>query len=270
MAFDIKSAIAAAKGKGPDMTKGEQGGGFEKPAIGFTRARFVGYFELGKKESMYKGVKKVNNAAELVFELSGPKHAPRETDNGKVPHRVTVNVNLSLNEKANFFKLFKALNWEGKASHIAELLGQDYIGEIEHRESEIDGNKFTFVNLVNIRKPFSTNPETGDEYRIAVDQPLTPLKLFLWDFATPEMWDAIFIEGQYEARTDDKGKEISPAKSKNVIQAKIMKALNWKASPIHDYAMGKVTKEDSADLDAAIGDAEDASPAGADALDGIA
>lgn len=269
MVFDIKSAIAAAKNKSPDMNKGETGGGYEKPAVGFTRCRFVGYFELGKKETTYKGQKKVVESGQLVFELSGPKHPARETDNGKIPHRVTMNVNISLNEKANFFKLFKTLNWEGKASHIAELLGQDYVGEIEWNETEYEGNKFTFVNLVNLRKPFATNPESGDEYRIAVDQPLTPLKLFLWDFATPEMWDAIYIEGEYEEKKDDKGKVTSPARSKNVIQEKIMAALNWRASPVYDYATGKVSKQDSAALDAEMGEAESAAPS-ADPLAGIA
>ena len=274
-AFNIRAAIDAAKNKGPDMTQAQTGGGdYELPAEGFVRLRFVGYFETGKRESEWQGKKKVNDTAELVFELSGPKHPPREGEGGvKYPHRVTERVKLSLNEKSNFFKLFTAMNWGGKATHIAELLGNDYVGRIEHNKKKIDGKDFTFVNLRDVRKPFATNPDTGDEYRISVDAPITELKLFLWDFATPEMWDSIFIEGQYDERKNDKGEVTSPARSKNVLQEKIMKALNWKACPIYDYATKTVTKEDAAALDAAVGEVEDApkaAPAADDPMEGVA
>ena len=269
-AFNIRAAIDAAKNKGPDMTQAQAGGGdFELPAEGFVRLRFVGYFETGKKESTWQGKKRINDGAELVFELSGPKHQPREVDGTKYPMRVTERVKLSLNEKSNFFKLFTAMNWEKKATHIAELLGSEYVGTIKHNKKTIDGKEFTFVNVNDIRRPFSVNPETGDEYRLEVDAPLTELKLFLWDFATPEMWDSIFIEGEYEERKNDKGEVTSPARSKNVIQEKIMKALNWKASPIYDYAMGKITSADAAALDDAVGDVDEAGPDGDD-LAGIA
>lgn len=258
-AFNLRAAIDAAKSKGPDMTQAQGGGGdFELPVEGFVRLRFVGYIETGKKETTWQGKKKVNDSADLVFELSGPKHQPRDVDGTKYPQRVTERAKISFNEKSNFFKLFQAMNWEGKATHIAELLGQAYVGRIEHNKKTIDGKEFTFVNLRDIRKPFATNPETGDEYKLEVDAPLTELKLFLWDFATPEMWDALYIEGEYEEKKDDKGNVIRPARSKNVIQEKIMKALNFKASPIYDYAVGKVSSGDAAALDAAVGDVAEA------------
>ena len=274
MAFNIRTAIDAAKNKGPDMTQAQTGGSdYELPAEGFVRLRFVGYFETGKKESEWQGKKKVNDTAELVFECSGPKHLAREVDGVKYPIRVTERVKLSLNEKSNFFKLFTAMNWENKATHIAELLGNDYVGTIEHNKKKFDGKDFTFVNLREVRKPFATNPETGDEYRIAVDAPISELKLFLWDFATPEMWDSIFIEGQYDERKNDKGEVAAPARSKNVLQERIMKALNWKACPIYDYAMKAVTKEDTAALDAIVGEVEDApkaEPEANDPMEGVA
>lgn len=271
MAFNMKAAIEAAKGK-VDMTKTTEGGGYELPVEGFVRLRFVGYIETGKKESTWKGQKKINDTAELIFELSGPKHQPRDTDNGKVPLRVTEKVKLSLNEKANFVKLFNAMNWEGKATHIAELLGQPYVGRIEHNKVKGEGGKeFTYVNIRDIRKPFATNPETGDEYRLEVDPPLTEQKLHLWDFCDREMWDSLFIPGEYEEKKNDKGEVISPARSKNVTQEKIMSALNWKAHPMYEQIKGGVTKDDSAALDDAVGESEQAptTQQDADELDGV-
>lgn len=257
--FDMKAAIAAAKSKGPDMTKTNSGGGsYELPVEGFTRLRFVGYFETGKRESEWQGKKKVNDTAELVFELSGPKHPPREHEGTKYPLRATQRVKLSMNEKSNFVKLFTAMNYEKKATHIAELLGEAFVAEIKHNTVKINGNDVTFVNLENIRKPFGVDPESGDEYRIKVDPPLTEQKLFLWDFADAAMWDSLFIEGEYEEKKNEKGEVTSPAKSKNVIQNKIRTALNWKANPVYAYAEGSVTAADSAALDAAVGDAEQA------------
>lgn len=267
MAFNVKDAINAAKKLGPNMTEAASGGGYELPAEGFVRLRFVGYYELGQHETEWEGVKKIENQAKLVFELSGPKHQPREHEGQKYPARMSMDVKVSLNEKANFFKMFSAMNYEGKATHIAELLGNDFVGTIVHKKSK-DGKK-TFANLKDVRKPFVVNPETGDENRIAVDPPLTSLAIYIWDSATPEMWDAIFIPGEYEERKNDKGEVTSPARSKNVIQNKIKSALNFKGSPVFDYAVGKVTAEDAAALDAVVGDAE-AVERQADELEGIA
>lgn len=272
-AFNVQDAINLAKSKGPNMQEAQGGGGdFELPVAGFTRLRFVGYYEIGKKETEWQGKKKVNDHCELVFELSGPKHPPRETDNGKFPIRITVNQKISLNEKANFFKLFTAMNWDGQASHIAELLGKDFVGEVEHnivKGKKAGDSDRTFCNLINIRKPFATNPETGDEYRISVDPPLTELKLFLFDFATPEMWDSIYIDGEYEAQPAKDGKPAREARSKNVIQNKIKQALNWKASPVYDYAIGKVTQTDAQALDQVMGGVETVVK-GDDPLNGVA
>jgi hypothetical protein len=274
MGFNLKDAVAQAKAKGQDMTKAQKGGGdFELPPEGFVSLRFMQYIETGDKESTWQGVKKVKPGAELVFELSGPKHQPREIDGVKYPHMVTERVNISLSENAALFKLFTAMNWEGKATHIAELLGQPFIGRIEHNPTKIDGKDFTYINIRDIRKPFVPNVVTGEEDRVEVAQPISQQRLFLWNFATPEMWDALYIEGMTAEKKNDKGEVIREARSKNVIQEKIRRALNWKGCPIYDYANSKISKADNAALDAAIGGVEEAgapSDTGSDPLDGVA
>jgi hypothetical protein len=61
------------------------------------------------------------------------------------------------------------------------------------------------------------------------------LRLFLWAQASREMWDSLYIEGQYDEKKDEKtGKVIYPAKSKNVIQEKIKAAKNFVGSPLAD------------------------------------
>ncbi|MHA6907394.1 hypothetical protein ACQUJS_03010 [Ralstonia pseudosolanacearum] len=250
MTFDIQAAVEQAAAQSVDMNVAQKGGGdYVPPAEGFTRLRFVAYVELGKHEGEFKGKKKTVDEVELVFELSGPKHEPKKMDDGTlIPHRITVQLGKYLNEKAGFFKLFKAMNYEGTAKIFAQLLGKEFTGKVYHRKfKRADGTEgviATFKNpdsgVIDIRPPFVEDAETGESRRVQVAPAITPLKLFLWDMASKDMWASIFIEGEYEARNNDKGEVTSPAKSKNKWQEKIKAAINFKGSPIANLLEGAV------------------------------
>lgn len=246
--------------QGKDMTQAEAGGGYTLAEAGPARLRFVGYYELGKVEEMFKGAKKTPTKVDLVFELSGPKHQPRDTDGGKVPLRIVVQENLHLNEKAHFFKMFAAMNAAhgNTAKHIVQLLGKEFLGTIVHRESK--GKTYANIERGSIRKAVRLD-EDDQEVAIKVDPPLSELKAFVWDFADPEMWDSIRIDGMYEERKDKDGKVTEPARSKNVIQERIMKSINFKACPIYDYAIGKVSPEDQARMEAELPGVQEAESA---------
>jgi hypothetical protein len=74
-------------------------------------------------------------------------------------------------------------------------------------------------------------------------------RVFLWDYACQEMWDTIFIDGEYEAREAEPAKDgkparaAVPAKSKNKFQLMIKKALNFQGSP-----MQKILGEEALNL----------------------
>ena len=116
----IKALADKAAATGKNMNEAQQGGGgdYEPPAAGPTRLRFISYVELGKQEDTYMGKPRVRDTAMLTFELSGPKHKPTDIDGVKHPHRISIELPISLNEKAHFYKLFRALNHAGKATHI--------------------------------------------------------------------------------------------------------------------------------------------------------
>lgn len=245
---DIKALAAKAVATGKDMNVATTGGGgdYEPPAAGPTRLRFVSYVEVGKQKDTYMGKPRQRDTAILTFELSGPKHAPTDVDGVKYPHRISVETAISLNEKAHFFKLFRALNHAGKAKHIAELIGEAYKGTVVHRTYKgRDGKERIAAELFDKAKGIYTieapryelvDPETGPtgEFKVLpVDAPISPLRCFLWDYADKEQWDSIFIDGEYPERKDDKGVVTSPAKSKNVIQNKVKLAVNFKGSPIY-------------------------------------
>lgn len=257
-----KIAEAAAH---TDMNEAQTGGGERRiPDAGMTRLRFISYIEIGIHKDEFKGVVKKPNKVTLQFELSGPKHPPLVTEDGRtIPFVITINEKLYLNDKANFFKLFKRMNHTGQYKHMAEMLGQEFLGTVVLVEKGEGTDKRTYANLrddggYTIRPPFVEDPETGESKRIAVNAPLTPIKCFLWDYADKEMWDSIHIDGMWDARKDAAGNETEPAKSKNYYQNQIKAAENFAGSPIAellfsgevDLGDAEAPKRDESDIEA--------------------
>lgn len=251
--------------QGQDQTAAKPAGDYEPPAAGPTVARLVEYFELGTHEEEYQGQKKKVNKVRWVFELLGKKHAPKDIDGVKYPVRVAVDFNASLTDKSKFFQVFSRCRTDEK--NAAQLLGSGFLIDIVHKKSKRDGKEVIYanVNRDTIRKPITQVPdEDGElvETVLAVPPALSEQKIFLWDFADAEMWDSVFVAGEYAEQKDDKGNVTKAARSKNRIQLEIASALNFKSLPCYDYAAsklagdGKVSREDSDNLDDEIGDAE--------------
>jgi hypothetical protein len=264
----IQNLAAAAVSNGADHTKAQAGGGAsEPPAAGPCRLRLVGYVETGKHEKEFKGVKKQSAQVELTFEVSGPKHPPREHDGKKFPHLIVIRESLSLNEKARFFKLAQLLNWQGKHKVVFAALGEGFRGEIIHRTyKKKDGTEGVAAELYNkatgsytISPPRVEDPETGEYKALAIDPAITPLRLFLWDTPDLEQWASLFIEGEYEAQEAKEGKPARPARSKNVIQNKIKSAVNFPGSPIATLLLANGQKLDLPDSERPGDDDDDGS-----------
>lgn len=245
---DFAKLGKAAAEQGADMTKTVSGGG-EAPtpaAEGPCRLRFVGYIEVGTHpgRGMAKG-KKVPECI-LQFEISGPKHPPRDFDGEKVPHRVELTLTNSRHEKATLVKVFNILNYEGKAQSFFELLGKGYLATIRHRKyKRTDGTEGVAIELTDaatkaytIRPPRFDDPETGEPRVIEVAPVIGPLRGFLWEHGDKDQWDTLFIDGEYEAQPAKDGKPAKPAKSKNFYQNKIKSALNFKGSVAHQILGG--------------------------------
>lgn len=268
MTIDFKALMSKVKETAPDMTKPQSGGGeYVPPAAGRVQMRFVGYVEIGKHAKTVKGVTKTQPRAVLTFELSGPKHPPKEDG---TPQLISIEENVSLNEKANFFKLFTRLNYAGDATHIAELLGRAYLGTIYHRTYKgSDGKDRIAAELrakgeaYSIEPPRFQHPVSGEYEVVPVAEAKSPLRCFLWDYADMAQWASIFIEGEYPARTNEAGEVTMKAKSKNILQNKIKLATNFNGSPVHQLLVAAGGKIDIPDVDSVSeeGAPEDDSPA---------
>lgn len=257
MTIDFKALAAKAVETGADQTKSVAGGGErELPQAGPALCRLIAYVETGKQTKTFKGAAKVIDEVKLIFELVGKRHPPIEMSDGtKMPHRVTVTESLSLNEKANYFKLFNRMNYKQTARHMAELLGEGFKCEVFHDKwVGKDGKERVDISLRNEAGYSILPPRKEDEdsdtgwVDIAVPPATTPIKAFIWSIADLDQWGSIFIEGEYPERKDDKGVVVAKAKTKNIFQSRIIGAKNFDGSPIQVLLAANGLKLDLPDV----------------------
>lgn len=236
-----KKLAAKAAAKSKDMRIADKGFSSEPPAEGLARMRLVGYVELGDQVEMYMGSPRVRPKVDLVFELSGKKHPPIELEDGTiVPRRVKVTLTHSLSERATLYKLFQTMNHTGEASHMAQLLGEPFLGRIFHHTFQKDGRDVTIARLkpkggdYSISPPFQEDVDSGEIKEIKVADPISKPLLFFWETPSMEQWDGLYIEGKWEGN-----------RSKNVVQETIRSAVNWIESPM--YALLSETDLDEDD-----------------------
>lgn len=243
MAIDFKALGAKAASEGADQTKAVAGGGgdYTPPAAGPGLARFIGYIEIGKQKGTFKGAPTIKEKVQLIFELVGKRHPPAEaTDGTKLPQRVTIEESYSLNEKANFFKLFQRMNYKQDAQHIVQLLGEGFKVEVIHDTWKGKDGKdrvtatFKGPGGYTIAPPRKEDEDSETGWvDIAVAPAISNLRCFLWEQADLDQWGSLFIEGEYPERKNEKGEVTAPAKSKNVFQNTIKRAVNFQGSLIH-------------------------------------
>lgn len=229
MTIDFKALAKQVKDTGPDLTKASSGGGdYVPPKPGPTRLRFVGYIEKGIHTTQWKGNDKTKSRAEFVFELSGPNHQPREFEGKKIPTLVSFTEVVGRHQKNGYMKLFKIMAQDNpEATNFVELLGNAYRAEIVHGENTKQPDR-PYINLrkdgsYTLQSTTFTDPIENVVKRVPVDEPLSPIRVFLWDYADLAQWDSIHIEGTY-----DNGD------SKNKYQEKIKTAENLTGSPIYE------------------------------------
>ena len=225
-----------------DMNEAVVGGGgdYVPPAVGLTWLRFTGYVEHGVHTEEFEGKPKKVEKAWLRFQLFGPNHPLREDG---TPHEITFNMTKSQNEKSHFYKLFKRMNYDGKAKHIAQLLGKAFLGEVFPSKKAEDKRVYLRgPDGYSIRSPHVQDPMTGEMRTIPCPEPIGKLLCFLWTanpVALKAMWDDIHIDGRWDDQKDESGKVIKEGRSKNYHQERIKAANNFQGSPICEVLFGQ-------------------------------
>lgn len=225
-----------------------QKGGFTKtpPRAGVALLRFKSYIETGThkvKKGMGKG--KIQPWADFGFELVHPDHLIGP-DDAKFPDTININnVNVSMNEKAKYFKLFDAMNKAagGMYTQFAQMLGKGFLAEIYHNEK--DGTVYCNLDqdgAWSIRAPrYAADPIGAPDVitQIAVPELQSPQQCFLFDNpgvsaeSIQAMWASIEITGE---KSDGTAK-------KNWIQDKVRSALNFDGSFVQSVVGGSAIVE---------------------------
>ncbi|QIG68424.1 hypothetical protein EVB62_022 [Rhizobium phage RHph_TM33] len=248
---DIKSLVAGAKQR-EDQSVVQAGGDFTyvPPTAGRTVGRFIEYIELGDHVTLYEGKPKpaapqVRVTFELLMNNDNRKDVKEiEVEGGKklIADRISVEMPKKFTEKAKFYKLFKAMQaGRTEITHIAEMLNECFIIDIEHNKSE-DGKK-TYANIYSqakgwgISAPRIVDPLAGTSTDISksIRDAISPLRIFLWDNPTKATWDSLYIDGTREVKNAD---GTTTQESKNWLQEKIMSATNFTGSPLEATVSG--------------------------------
>lgn len=236
----IKALQKELAKEGKDLNKPQAGGEYAPPATGPVRLRFVEYIEVGVHTTKFKGAPKTKPRAFFGFELSGPKHPPKVLEDGRViPQMIRFKEVKGDHPKNGYIKLFKIMAVDRPdAKNFVDLLGEAYRGLVSHYEFQrADGGKGVIAQLkddagYHIASTIYEDPESGESKQVKVDEPVSELKVFLWDYADTEQWDDLFVDGTY----DD-------GSSKNKMQELIKAAENFEGSAIWD-ALTEAGRED--------------------------
>lgn len=197
MAFDLQKLQQTAETLA-DLSTPSTGGDREPHAEGRARARLVGYVETGRVENSYQGQVKQEFRQVLVFELSGPKWKPTEHEGVTYAPlfflRLSAGKNYgAANEKSNSYKVFKSMNYAGKAKHFVGLLGGAYLLDIKHA---VSSKKTTYATIkgdtgYRITAPYYEDVDTGEAKQVKVQPAATPLFAFLWNSPDLDQWDSL-------------------------------------------------------------------------------
>lgn len=275
--IDINS-VAEIAAKQDDLTKAAEFKDREPLAEGNVLLRLREYLELG----LHKGNEKFpkpKQKAKIVFETVSKKHREENADGKMVPRTIEVYFNLGTTASAGNRKLFTSMNNSlgGGYTHFAELIGKGFKATIVNNKSEKNGKVYSNLDkdgVYSFVPPMLLDDEGEPTKPIAIPEMHGKPKLFLWemdglsDDQIKEMWDDIYIEGEWEAKEANGDQPARPARSKNVIQEKIMENLAWEGSRTEgltqsfvelDELTGEPVEEEEGNADLA-GLAESAEP----------
>lgn len=247
LGFDLDALVDEVVATGVDQSKAKTGP--ELPPEGTAFFRIFAVVELGKQKYVPKKgmAEKEGLRYKVGVELSGTKYPPRQTDDGLRPITMWLKeLTLSQDDRSGHYKLFKQLT-KGMPDvrHMVQLIGNRaaFMAEIKHS----DDGKYANIVMESVRPAMDSrfDATVGEQVHtpIVVQTLRTKPLVFIWNNASPAMFDSLYIAGQMEAKTDDAGKVTKPARSRNVWQEKIRQALNLDTSPIADYIKGKVSAE---------------------------
>lgn len=245
--MSIFNAIAAVDvAELNDMTAVKTGGGSRGLLpTGTALVRLCSYIEYGDTIQTFGGVAK---PAAPTFQLGfmivggigvkedGETREKYVLEEGRFPLITTYDTAMSLHEKSGAVKYFKALNRVGnRATHFIQKLQEQCLYSLTIGTKISTGGKsigkvVQDIDFSNLQP--ALDQDTGLP-RTATGLKESDIQVFLWNQPSKEMWESIYIEGNWDEVKDEKTGEIKyPARSKNFLQEKCLQAINFEGSAL--------------------------------------
>lgn len=172
--------------------------GSSRPQIpaGTYARRVVGVVELGTHEGEWQGVVKDKHPVLVFFELFG-KQLPewKDKDGKPIPFVEKVEVNKSFSENGGFLPLFNALNHEGKAKNLFQLLGTAGRLKMVKKVTKA-GKEIVVVDPKSISSPVievldEDGMATGEFKTVKVPEATEPFRVFQWATGNQAQFDTL-------------------------------------------------------------------------------
>lgn len=226
-----------------DMTAVKSGGSRGLLPAGTALVRLCSYIEFGSAVQSFGGKPK---PAAPIFQLGfmivggvGRKEdgTPEKyvLEEGNFPMITTFDTALSLYDKSKAVKYFNALSRVGnRCTHFIQKVAEQNLYALTIGTKIATGGKnagklVQDIDFSNLQ--VALDQETGLP-RQAPALKEEHIQVFLWNQPTKEMWDSIYIEGEWEEKKDESGKVLYAARSKNFLQEKCLQALDFEGSPL--------------------------------------
>lgn len=175
-------------------------------AAGKCALRFVGYIETGTHTSKASGKAPAKTAQNVIlqFEVVTPRHTQtKQDDKGEdyiIRDTMTVRLRKGSNPKSGFMNYFKRMDYGRGKTHMIQMLGEAFVGEILHTLDE-NGKDVKYANLhdgeagvYTIGAPVVIDPMTNESTKLNIPEAKGKLRCFLWDNANQAMWDSLYFK----------------------------------------------------------------------------
>lgn len=181
-----------------DVKEDEVRKGSSRPQVppGTYARRVVGVVELGTQEGEWQGVSKDKHPVMVFFQIFG-KQLPewKDKDGKDIPFVEKVEVNKSFSENGGFLPLFNAMNHEGKAKNLFQLLGT--AGRLKMvKKTTKAGKEIVVVDPKSISSPVievldEDGMATGEFRTVKVPEATEPFRVFQWATGNQAQFDTL-------------------------------------------------------------------------------
>lgn len=204
--FGITADVASTMGDQSKESIARESKLMKPEAAGKCALRLIGYIETGMHTSPAQGKipEKQNDEIKLVFEVVTPRHTTTRQDEKTGEEyimRETINVHLKKgsNPKSGFMNYFKRMDYGRGKTHLTQMLGEAFVGEILHVKDDTGAIKRAVLHdgqagVYTIGAPVSIDPMTNESTMLNIPEAKNALKCFIWANANQAMWDSLFFK----------------------------------------------------------------------------